>query len=235
MIIIGISSETLALDLACGSGQATIPLADYYSKVIGTDIAKEQISEAPQHPKISFNVGTAEDIAQVDNSVDLVTVAQAFHWFDFTKSFTEIRRVLKKPGGVCAVWTYGNPTFSNPVINKKINEDFYLHLLDGYWSNRRNHVDNEYREIEVEMRKYFDLCEAVRSGLTIDKQMTIHDFVRYLSSWSAYTSYRQKNPNSPDPLEKIEKELVEDYQAISSSQIIDVSWPIYLLLGGITK
>jgi len=65
--------------------------------------------------------------------------------------------------------------------------------------------------------------------------MTIHEFVRYLSSWSAYPTYRQKNPNSPDPLEKIEKELIEDYQATSSSQIIDVSWPIYLLLGGIPK
>ncbi|CAM6086462.1 unnamed protein product [Calypogeia fissa] len=54
-------------------------------------------------------------------SVDLVTVAQAMHWFDLEKFYSVVKHVLRKPGGVVAAWCYGNPNVT-PEVDKVIYE-----------------------------------------------------------------------------------------------------------------
>lgn len=64
-----------------GSGQAAAELAKRYSSVIAQDPSAEQLSAAqPQGANIRFEVARAEATGQLDNSVDLITVAQALHW-----------------------------------------------------------------------------------------------------------------------------------------------------------
>lgn len=48
--------------------------------------------------------GSAEATGLPDGSVDLVTAAQAFHWFDVPKARDEFARILRPPGRVCIVW-----------------------------------------------------------------------------------------------------------------------------------
>ena len=80
----GGASFKACLDLGCGPGQSTVPLADYYDTVIGIDISEEQIKAADtSNPKVTYMVGSAEDLSFLeDSSVDLITCAQAFHWCD---------------------------------------------------------------------------------------------------------------------------------------------------------
>ena len=58
-----------------------------------------------QAPNIEYQQAAAEHTGLPDSSVDLITVAQALHWFDLDAFYTEARRVLR-PGGTLAAWTY---------------------------------------------------------------------------------------------------------------------------------
>ena len=71
----------LAWDCATGNGQAARSLTPYFDKVLATDASDEQIASAEPHPKIEFRVATAESSGFDADSVDLITVAQALHWF----------------------------------------------------------------------------------------------------------------------------------------------------------
>ncbi|HEX6397189.1 MAG TPA: class I SAM-dependent methyltransferase, partial [Steroidobacteraceae bacterium] len=96
-------------DCGCGSGQASVALAEYFERVHATDVAPQQIAAAKPHPHVTYAVAPAERSGLPAASVDLVTVAQALHWFDFDRFYAEVRRVCR-PGGLLAVWAYELPT-----------------------------------------------------------------------------------------------------------------------------
>src|SRR5512135_2395424 len=77
-----VPKHDLAWDAGCGSGQATYALTDHFARVVGTDISPQQLEQARPHPKVQYLIGDEGTSHQADASVDLVTVAQAAHWFD---------------------------------------------------------------------------------------------------------------------------------------------------------
>jgi ubiquinone/menaquinone biosynthesis C-methylase UbiE len=90
-------------DLAAGTGKLTRLLAEAGAQVIAVEPVpgmREELHAAV--PTADVRDGVAEDIPLEDGSVDLVTVAQAFHWFRFDEALAEIRRVLV-PGGAVAI------------------------------------------------------------------------------------------------------------------------------------
>src|SRR5438094_3844583 len=72
----------LAWDCATGNGQAAVGLAERFAKVIATDASAQQIESAQPYPRISYWVAPAEASRIDPDSVDLILVAQALHWFD---------------------------------------------------------------------------------------------------------------------------------------------------------
>ncbi|CCA74300.1 hypothetical protein PIIN_08253 [Serendipita indica DSM 11827] len=110
---------TRAVDLGCGTGQATLKLTTQFEHAIGVDPspkmiqqANELISSSPFHNppngnrRIVFENAPAEKLAFLqDESVDFVSAAQAVHWFDYARLWREINRVLR-PGGSVAFWGY---------------------------------------------------------------------------------------------------------------------------------
>ena len=97
-------SRGRAWDCACGSGQATLDLAERFESVVGTDASAQQVAAAKPHPRVTYAVCRAEASGLETASFDLVTVAQSLHWFDRPGFYAEARRVLK-PEGVIGVWT----------------------------------------------------------------------------------------------------------------------------------
>src|SRR5262245_26273424 len=95
-----------AWDCGTGNGQAATALAEFFAEVVATDPSASQLVHARRHPKVRYLEAAAEQCPLADESVDLVTVAQAVHWFDLTKFYAEVRRV-GRAGGVLAVWSYG--------------------------------------------------------------------------------------------------------------------------------
>lgn len=119
----------LAVDIGCGNGQSTLPLADHFTKVIGMDVSEKQVQQARAKvscgkvPDVTFRVGPGENLDFLaNNSVDLVTVAQAIHWMDVGLFYKEATRVLKT-GGSLVLYGYGNTLLDNEEAN-----DLVMHV-----------------------------------------------------------------------------------------------------------
>src|SRR6266702_7754990 len=74
-------TQELAWDCATGNGQAAVGLAPYFTRVIATDASDGQLRNAFLHPRVIYRQASAEDSGLESGSIDLVTVAQAVHWF----------------------------------------------------------------------------------------------------------------------------------------------------------
>lgn len=98
--------KELAWDCATGNGQAAIGLCKYFKKVIASDASANQIQQRFERENIDYRIFSAEETPLADHSVDLITVAQALHWFDIEKFYSEVKRVGKKEDSIIAVWSY---------------------------------------------------------------------------------------------------------------------------------
>ncbi|KAF9678935.1 hypothetical protein SADUNF_Sadunf07G0088100 [Salix dunnii] len=99
--------HSVAWDAGTGNGQAAIGAAEHYKKVIATDISEEQLKHAIPHPQVHYlhtpSMMSDDELVHLlggENSVDLITVASAVHWFDLEKFYPIVKRVLRKPGGI---------------------------------------------------------------------------------------------------------------------------------------
>jgi SAM-dependent methyltransferase len=102
---LGLGPAARVLDLAAGTGKLTRLLAEGGADVIAVEpVAAMRAVLAEAAPGIAVHEGTAESIPLPDGSVDAVTVAQAFHWFDAEAALAEIHRVLRPGGGLGLIW-----------------------------------------------------------------------------------------------------------------------------------
>ena len=92
-------------DVGAGTGKLTRLLVPLGAQVIAVEpIAGMRGQLASQVAGVEIREGTAEALPFDDGSVDAVTVAQAFHWFDGAAALTEFHRVLRAGGGVGLIW-----------------------------------------------------------------------------------------------------------------------------------
>src|ERR1700730_13525034 len=141
----GIASERECVwDCATGNGQAAVTLGEFFQHVIATDASEKQVANGQPHERVTYRVASAEQSGLSKESVDLVTVAQALHWFDREAFFAEAERVLK-PNGVLAVWCYN--LFKVAPETDRLVETFYRETVGPYWDFERRLVETGYRTI----------------------------------------------------------------------------------------
>jgi len=116
-------SRQVAWDCGTGNGQAAVGLASVFDRVIATDASAKQIANAESHKKIDYRVAPAENSGIESETLDLIMVAQALHWFDLDRFYAEARRVLK-PDGILAASAY-NLLHIEPRIDGVVNRYYY--------------------------------------------------------------------------------------------------------------
>ena len=215
-----VKEKNIAWDCATGNGQAAVVLAEHFKKVIATDISAAQIDRAIKKDNIKYSVCSAESTPFEENTFDLVTVAQAYHWIKWNDFKKEVTRVCK-PGAIIAIWTY----YRNTTGDKKIDDaifNFYENVTKPYWDEARKYVEEKYSTVEFD----YDLFPVKDFETTLNWQR--EDMIGYISSWSAIQKYIQVNGHSPIPIfeEEINKLWPEGEEK-------KVSFPIYLKLGKI--
>lgn len=217
-------SHDLAWDCATGNGQAAIKLGEFYHHVIATDLNENQLAHATPHPHVDYRVMPAEKTELADASVDIITVAQAFHWFNQEEFMKEAKRVLK-PGGVIALWCYGLAQIT-PAVDKVLYH-FYADLLDGYWEKERRFVDDNYQTI------HFPFEELKPPAFETHTEWTLEHVLGYLGTWSAFQTYLKANPNTPNPLETTYKEQFTRAWPVGKKEL-PVKWDLGMRIGRFT-
>ncbi len=123
-----ISENTVAADIGSGTGIFTKKLCSYVSKIFAIEPNDDMRSVAEKkyaaHKNIISVSGSAEDTKLNDKSVDFITVAQAFHWFDRQSFKAECRRILKDSGKILLVWNARDPESELIMANYDINRRF---------------------------------------------------------------------------------------------------------------
>lgn len=189
--------QTRAWDCGTGNGQVAVELANHFEQVYATDISENQIREAINKPNITYDIVSAENTAFPDNYFDLITVAQAIHWFDFEKFYKEVSRLLK-PAGIFAV--IGYPLLQvNPDVDMVIHE-FYESALHGYWDPERKYLDENYETIP------FPFKRLSTPAFKMETSWTLTDLTGFLNTWSAVQHYIRKKGKNPvnDVLPKLQ-------------------------------
>jgi SAM-dependent methyltransferase len=207
-----------ALDIACGSGQASRPLRQYFAQVLACDASVEQLRAAEDLAGISLFVANAEAQPLASNSLDLIVVAQALHWFATPAFFAEAARLLK-PGGLFCAWCYGLMRIDNQV--DALIDEFYWNTLGGYWPAGRASVDAGYRDIAN------PFSQIAPPACAIEANWTVEQLLGYLRTWSAVQRYEQQQGH--DPVRHLEPALRQAWADTKRPRF--VHWPLHFLAG----
>ena len=214
-----VPERKLVWDCATGNGQAAVSLAKYFEKVIATDASSQQIDNAFELENIEYLVAPAEEIYFEDETVDMVTVATALHWFDHDRFFAEVKRVLK-PGGIFAAWSYAESKISDDI--DPIMDYFSKEYLYEYWppEARLNWMER-YENIEMP----FERIEA--PAFNMEMEWDLEQFINYLHSWSAVKKHHEETKF--DPVEIVFPELKELWGNIED--VKKVRWELIFKAG----
>jgi len=205
-------------DCGTGSGQAAAALASRFPRVVASDPSLAQLAHAEPAEGVSYVAMTAESSGLADGSIDLVTVAQALHWFDRAAFYNEVKRVLV-PGGLLAVWSYGIGSIA-PALDEVLHH-FHDVTVGPYWSPARRLVESGYAGID------FPFNEEAGPEIPMQASWTLAQLGGYLSTWSAVGKCRAVAGN--DPMPAVMQALAQRWGSPHLARRI--TWPLRVRVG----
>ncbi|WP_437882336.1 class I SAM-dependent methyltransferase [Pseudomonas sp. LRF_L74] len=209
-------------DCATGNGQAAVDLASRFSNVFATDVSQEQISNHLYAPNVSFSVQSAENTSFDSNTFDLVTVAQALHWFDYSRFWPEVRRVSRKNAFFCA-WGY-DWLFTGTPLDENVVAPFRS-AIQPFWAVNNRILWDGYSNMDIS----FPFERVSTPSFEIHMQWTILQIVEYMKTWSAYKN-SLSDPIASSYLVDI-AEHVRNFECPDFS--FDVRMPLKIVAGNI--
>lgn len=214
-------TKTNAWDCGTGNGQVAFELSKTFTNVFATDISKSQINNAIKADNIHYSVQPAEKTNFPGQKFDLIIIAQAIHWFEFDKFYSEARRTAKS-NSLIAVVGYGRIQISTEI--DKIIDDFYQNFLGIYWDQERRYIDENYKTIP------FPFEEIEVPDFVNKLQWTKEHLIGYLNTWSAVKNFIIINKYNPvDCLD----EKIRQYWKNQTAK--EVQFKLLLRIGKINK
>lgn len=212
-----VAHPAVVWECGAGSGQATAHLAGHFHKIIATEPSAEQIKQAPPLDNVEYKVSAAETYTTEPESIDMVVVAQAIHWFDHHKFFAKVDENLK-PGGLLVVWGYQLMEV-NDALDPLLKE-FHDVFVGDYWPKERQLLNNGYSEIE------FPYAPIKTPDFKMTDEWSYAHLLGYLNTWSATKAFSRANGKNPVDLwqEKLKA-------AWGDKESQKVSWPLVLYAG----
>ena len=208
-----------AVDVGCGNGQLTLQLAEHFDSVIGVDPSQDQLKNAAAHERVTYLCTPAEGLPLNDGSADLITAAQAAHWFNLPRFYDEVRRVGRKTA-VIALISYGVPRLAPAALDERFSQ-FYWQEIGPFWPPERKLVDTGYADLP------FPFTELSAPAFSIERLWGLGDFLGYISTWSA--TRRLIEAGQHDILDIFVADLSRLWGAAEHRR--PVIWPINMRLG----
>ncbi|KAM9804495.1 uncharacterized protein ACB057_006354 [Neosynchiropus ocellatus] len=224
----------LAVDVGCGSGQATVVLAKHFSSVIGTDVSPAQLDMAAQHstmPNITYIECAAEKLPVPESSADLVTAGSAFHWFDGPSFLKEVDRVLK-PGGCLAMFNFTHemelsyPDCCQQSLLRVCDE--FQGAIHPYWSHLlKDDVQNYFKAYTSIPYSEKEWHKEVR----VRRSVPLSSYIGLVESFSSYQALRRADPQRADSLSRdVCQRLMSVMKVTSAETEVELTVKYYLVL-----
>jgi SAM-dependent methyltransferase len=213
-----VQHKQYAWDCGTGNGQVAYPLAATFEHVFGTDISRSQIENALQADNIVYSVQPAGKTGFDNRMFDLVVVAQAIHWFDFDRFYSEVRRTGKENALLC-VAGYGRPGIGEQI--DRLITAFYENVVGEYWDPQRKYIDEGYKTIP------FPFNEIKAPDLVNIQHWTLEHLTGYINTWSAVKHFAAQNGYNPTG--KLESEI----EPLWDKEEKEVAFPLLLRIGKI--
>jgi SAM-dependent methyltransferase len=178
-----------AWDCATGSGQAALGLARHFAHVEGTDASAQQVANATAAPNVTYSVQPAEATSFAPASFDAVCVAQAVHWFDIERFYSEARRVLK-PRGVLLLTAYGWSGVT-PEVDRVVKREVLV-PIENDWPPQNQLIIDGYRDLP------FPFERIDFPPMEIQVLWTLDQYADYIGTWSATRRLLEREPGFLD-------------------------------------
>ena len=212
----------VAWDCATGNGQAASGLVEHVDQVIATDISPTQLSLAAAHPRITYRVAEAERSGIADQSVSLICVATAAHWFDLDAFYEEVRRVAIE-GALVALWTYADHHIASPDVTE-ITRHYAQEIVGEYWRPaNKDYVATCYASLPFPFEE-IDAIPSFCATSLVDQAR----YEAYLRSWSASQAYLVDRHR--DPIASIHDAL----SAAWAEPRYEMQWPLHMRCGRVS-
>lgn len=216
-----VRSTDTAWDCATGNGQVARALANEFKLVEATDISEKQLQYAHTEQNIRYSLQPAEHTDFAQETFDLITVAQALHWFNLDEFYVECKRVAR-PGCIIALWGYANVITCVEI--HEVVRDFYYNVVGEFWEPARKHVEDHYQSLP------FPFAEIPAPQFAIQQQWDLQHLLGYIESWSATQAYMAKT--GLNPIQQLSSRL---QPFTEPGKNIEVRFPVFLRLGRIEK
>ncbi|KAJ6740936.1 hypothetical protein OIU79_000954 [Salix purpurea] len=223
--------HSVAWDVGTGNGQAAISVAEVYEKVIATDISDEQLKQAIPHPQVQYvhtplEMSDDELVSLIggENSVDLITAATAVQWFDLDRFYPIVKRVLRKPGGIIAVWCYGSVEFS-PEIDAILRR--FSDLGKPFQSQSFKIASQCYKTLPFPFERVGVGCEGKPQELDMHKEMSFQGLLKFLSSLPVVHIAKEQG------VDLLPEELLKDFERAwgEPESVRTATYKTYMLAG----
>ena len=208
----------LAWDAGAGNGQCAVALAARFTRVVATEPSAAQLANAVPRPNLEYRHEPAETPSLAPDSVDLLTVAQALHWFDLARFWPAARRVLRADA-VVAAWSYERCSVDAAV--DRVFLHLYEDLLGQYWPPERAHVADGYARLP------FPFARLAVPAFDMALDWTLPQYLAYLGSWSA--TQRCIAATGNDPVAALADEFAAAWGVPATPRC--VRWPLVVHAG----
>lgn len=200
---------------------------------MATDINESQLQRAMKHPKVTYHhtpLSMSDDdlvtLLGGENSIDLIVVAQALHYFDLKRFYSIVKRVLRKQGGIIAAWVY-----NDLIITPKV-DSIMKRLVDSTLPFRNptmNLAFDGYKTIEFPFN-----YKNVRLGtqgspkvLDIPHKLSLNGFLGFLKSWQPLVKAKEQG------VELLTSCMIDEFKEAwgDDTQVKNVFYKGYMLAG----
>ncbi|CAM1373526.1 class I SAM-dependent methyltransferase [Tenacibaculum xiamenense] len=212
-----VTNKENAWDCGTGNGQIAYQLSKSFQNVFASDISQSQLDNAFKAENIHYSKQPSEKTNFNNQTFDLITVAQAIHWFNFEKFYDEVKRTSRENSILC-VMGYGRVRVSDEI--DEIIDHFYINVIGKYWDKERSYIDKNYQTIP------FPFQEIQTPKFINEHYWNLDHFIGYLNTWSAVKHFTKSN--NFNPVKEVQKKLNQYW---AKNELKKINFPLLLRIG----